>query len=197
MTLTLLIFFGLVIPLAIAIKWTRRIPRPDYKVIKKERNIQIREYAPMILAEVQVLGDRKQAINQGFRVLAKYIFGGNSLNKKMAMTAPVTQQKFKDSWKVRFVMEKQYTLETLARPLSLQVNVHPMDAKNFVVIRFNGLATDKNILKHTKKLQAYISGNHLISTDDPILAFYNPPWTLPFFRRNEIMVEIKTNKRSK
>jgi hypothetical protein len=195
--LTLLIFFGLLILFVIAIKRTGRISSPDYKVIKKERNIQVREYAPMILAEVQVLGDRKQAINQGFRALAGYIFGGNTLNKKMAMTAPVTQQKCGGSWRIGFVMEKQYSLETLAQPLSKQVNIHTLSAKSFVVIRFNGLATDKNILKHTKKLQAYISANHLKAIDDPILAFYNPPWTLPFFRRNEVLIEIKTNQGSK
>ena len=193
MLLTLLIIFVIAILLWVAIIQTNKIEHPDYKVILKHTNIQIREYAPMIVAEVKVFGNRKQAINQGFRVLASYIFGANALNKKMAMTAPVTQQKSMDSWKVGFVMEKRYKLESIAQPDSKEIYLYPHTVKNFAVIRFNGLATDKNILKNTEKLKAYISANQLTAIDDPVLAFYNPPWTLPFFRRNEVMIEIKGN----
>ena len=100
------------------------VEQPDYKVVTSEENIEIRDYPPMILAEVEVSGERKQAISEGFKILADYIFGNNTSNKKMEMTAPVTnelsekmamtapvlQELHMDKWKVRFIMPKKYSL---------------------------------------------------------------------------------------
>lgn len=180
------------------------VEQPDYKLVTSKKNIEIRDYAPMILAEVEVSGERKQAIKEGFKILADYIFGNNTSNKKletpaqvtneisekMAMTAPVTQEQHLDQWKIKFVMPKKYTLETLPKPNSKNVVLIPVPAKRFAVIRFNGLPDDENLKEHTKELQAYISGEKLNPVGEPIFAFYNPPWTLPFLRRNEVMIEI-------
>ena len=66
-----------------------RVGQPDYKVTLSEGAIEIRNYGPMIAAEAEVKGERKAAINEGFRLVAAYIFGANKPNAKIAMTAPV------------------------------------------------------------------------------------------------------------
>jgi len=184
--------------------------QPKYTVIITENNIELRGYPPVVLAEVEVSGERKEAIQQGFKILADYIFGNNvsttkmemtspvtsELNEKLAMTTPVMQQSQGDKWKVRFVMPADYTLDTLPRPNSSSVHLISMPAKRFVVVSFSGLAGDDNIRLHTKELEAYISEKNLKTSGSPVLAFYNPPWTLPFLRRNEVMIEVLSNSKA-
>ncbi len=167
------------------------VEQPDYTLVTSDENIEIRDYPSIIIAEVEVLGQRKQAITEGFKILADYIFGNNKPTQKMEMTAPVLQQQHMDKWKVRFVMPKKYSLETLPKPNFKEVILIQLPATRFAVIRFTGLADDENIKRHTDELKAYIISNKMKPIGEPILAFYNPPWTLPFLRRNEIMLEIK------
>jgi hypothetical protein len=158
----------------------------------------------MVIAEVEVSGERKLAINEGFKLLADYIFGNNTSNHKMDMTAPVTneisekmsmtapvmQEQQIDNWKVRFVMPKKYSFGTLPKPNSKEVILISVPAKRFAVIRFSGLANDESIKQHTEDLKAYILAENLKPVGGAVLAFYNPPWTIPFLRRNEVMIEI-------
>lgn len=181
------------------------VERPKYKLIKSKGNIEIREYAPMILAEVEVSGERKLAIREGFKILADYIFGNNTSNnnmkttasvtdkvsEKMSMTAPVIQEQHIDKWKVRFVMPQKYSFETLPKPNSKDVVLIPFSTRRFAVIRFSGSADDENIKHHTQELEAYILAEKLKPMGGAILAYYNPPWTLPFLRRNEVLIEIR------
>lgn len=200
MKILIIFFVGIVILAALLGNIMSIVENPDYKVITSHDNIEIRDYAPMILAEVEVSGERKPAIREGFKVLADYIFGNNISNKtasvtnelseKMAMTAPVTQEQHRDKWKVRFVMPKKYSLETLPKPKSKEVVLISLPARRFVVIRFSGLTDDANIQQHKEELNAYILAEKLKTVGEPIFAFYNPPWTLPFLRRNEVMIEI-------
>jgi hypothetical protein len=200
----IVIIVAILIVAALAGKIMSNVEQPDYKVITSKDNIEIREYPPMILAEVEVSGERKQAISEGFKILADYIFGNNISNKKMEMTAPVTnersekiamtapviQEASQSKWKVRFVMPKKYTLETLPKPNSKEVILTPVPARCFAVIQFSGLADDEKIKQHTDELEAYILAHTLKSVGGPLFAFYNPPWTLPFLRRNEVMIQI-------
>lgn len=184
-----------------------RVEQPKYKVLASKINIELREYEPMMIAEVEVLGERKEAIRRGFKILAEFIFGNNTSktnidmaapmthqrSEKMAMTAPVMQEEKMGKWTVRFVMPAQYSLETLPKPNSNQVTVRGLPAKCLAVIRFSGLVDEINLKKHTQQLESYIVSEHLKMIGKPILAFYNPPWTLPFLRRNEVMIEVDRN----
>ncbi len=181
-----------------------QVEQPKYKVLESQGAIEIREYAPMIVAEVEVMGERMQALNQGFRLIADYIFGNNLSSKKVPMTAPVTQEAGEkiamtapvtqdgggNSWKVRFVMPGDYSLETLPKPNNQAVHLLAIPAKRVVVIRFSGFNTERNISTQREKLLQYIADHGLAVVGRPTAAFYNPPWTLPFLRRNEIMVEL-------
>ena len=182
-----------------------QVEQPKYQVLESQGNIEIRDYAPMIVAEVTVRGERMKALNQGFRLIADYIFGNNLASKKVPMTAPVTQEAGEkiamtapvtqdgsgDTWKVRFVMPEAYTLDTLPTPKNPEVRLVTAPAKRVVVIRFSGFNTDKNIRTHCETLLKYIADHGLSVAGPPTTAFYNPPWTLPFLRRNEIMVELR------
>lgn len=182
-----------------------RVEQPPYVAIAIEENIEIREYGPTIVAEAQVAGERKVAINEGFRLLAAYIFGANKPNAKIAMTtpvqqtlakaiemtAPVTQMSVGDKWIVRFTMPQKWTRESLPTPNDARVTLLSIPAAKLLALRFSGLASDEKIRAKTEELRAYAMQHSLIITDEPVLAFYNPPWTLPFLRRNEILFAIK------
>jgi hypothetical protein len=180
------------------------VEQPKYKIIESKGNIEIRDYAQMIVAETDVAGERDEAISKGFRIIANYIFGNNSAtqkvpmtapvtqqgSEKIAMTAPVTQQGEGNTWKVRFIMPSSYSMETLPKPSNPTVELKEVPAKRFVVIRFAGLGGDENLKHHTNELNDFIMAKNLTPQSPPTYAFYNPPWTLPFLRRNEVLIEI-------
>lgn len=180
------------------------VEQASYDVFETHGAIEIRDYAPMIVAEVSVTGDRKKAISDGFRLIADYIFGNNISSQeiamtapviqqpgeKIAMTAPVIQQGDKGLWVVRFVMPSAYTMQTLPKPNNSEVVLKQIAGKRFAVIRFSGLARTKSLEAHTKELEAFILKNNLQTVSKPTYAFFNPPWTLPLLRRNEVMIEI-------
>ena len=180
------------------------VEKPDYKVIQSEQNIEIRQYEPMIIAEVEVDGKREDAIGDGFRLLADYIFGNNTVqqvismtapvqqkeNQKIAMTAPVQQQSTGKSWRMSFVMPSKYSMDSLPVPNNNRVRLKEILTKKFVVIEFSGTNSNENVTEHENQLMNYIEANQIKINGSPKYAFYNAPWTLPFMRRNEVMIEI-------
>jgi hypothetical protein len=180
------------------------VEQPKYVEVQSQGNIQIRDYGPMIMAEAQVSGERKEAINQGFRIIADYIFGNNVSKNKIAMTAPVVQQQNEKvamtapviqegsarQWKVRFVMPASYTMDTLPKPNNDAVKLLEIPGKRFAVISFSGMAGETSLKDRTNELSKFIADNKLKTLSEPSFAFFNPPWTLPFLRRNEVMIEV-------
>ena len=181
------------------------VETPKYDVVTIENNIEIRQYDPMIIAEVQMEGRREDSIGDGFRLLADYIFGNNMVKQdiamtapvqqqkstKIAMTAPVQQQQKEDSWQISFVMPSQYSMGALPKPINDLVTLKKIPTKQFVVITFSGTNSDENIKENEKRLMAYVRSKSISVIGSPKYAFYNPPWTLPFMRRNEVMIEIQ------
>jgi hypothetical protein len=180
-----------------------KVEQPPYKVIMAKGAIEVREYLSMIVAEVEVSGERKAAIKEGFGILADYIFGNNRSTEgspladkkggkeKIAMTAPVMQLPCLNHWKIRFVMPFRYSIETLPQPNSPLVRLIPLPPKRYAVIRFSGLARQETLRNNMEKLREFVVGERLPIVGPPIFAFYNPPWTLPFLRRNEVMFEME------
>lgn len=181
-----------------------RVEQPAYSVVMVGGPIEIREYKPSIVAETDVGGDRATAVNEGFRLLAAYIFGANRPNstiamtapvqqtssQSIAMTAPVTQQPSGGSWTVRFTMPQEWTRQTLPEPTDVRVKLATMPATSILALRFSGIASDEAIKAQTEQLRSFALRHHLRIVEVPVLAFYDPPWTLPFMRRNEVMFEI-------
>lgn len=180
------------------------VEQPKYLVVQNDRSIEIRDYPAMIVAEANVRGARDEAINEGFRIIADYIFGNNlssqrvamtapatqQASEKIAMTAPVTQRGDGNSWQVRFIMPASYTLVTLPKPKNPAVQLKEIASRRFAVIRFSGLAGEARLKRETNQLTKFISAKKLTALSVATYAFYDPPWTLPFLRRNEVMIEI-------
>ena len=180
------------------------VEHPKYALVERSGAIEIRDYAPMIVAETEVTGERREAISKGFRLIADYIFGNNTAaqkvpmtapvtqqsGEKIAMTAPVTQQGNGNSWLVRFVMPSGYTMDTLPKPNNPAVELKKIPTTRYAVIRFSGMGSEGSLKSHTKRLTDFLGAKKLTPLSPPTYAFYNPPWTLPFLRRNEVLVEI-------
>ncbi len=180
------------------------VEQPKYLLVQLQGDFEIRDYGPMIVAEAEVSGDQKEAINQGFRIIADYIFGNNiskkkvamtapvvqQQNEKIAMTAPVTQEGSAGQWKVRFIMPDSYTMDTLPKPNNDAVKLIELPGKRYAVVRFSGMAGGASLNDHADELSKFIAENKLNALSEPSFAFFNPPWTLPFLRRNEVMIEV-------
>ena len=184
-----------------------KVEQPPYDVVETlaNSNVEIRQYQSMIVAKVKVSGERSEAASKGFRRVADYIFGGNVQAKSIAMTAPVEQQGERIAmtapveqqavssghWHVSFIMPSEYTLETLPIPNDDQVQLAPVPAKRFAVIEFSGRPTQANLNEHSERLMTVIKAKQMETVGVIKYAFYNPPWTLPLLRRNEVMIELR------
>ena len=163
------------------------IEEPVYQVEKawEAEQIEIRAYAPRIMA---VTGMNEDS-DSGFRVLAGYIFGGNAEEQKIAMTAPV-QQTMAGEKEMAFMMPAEYALKDLPQPEDQRVSFREAPAYTAAVIQFSGWASAEKADENWQQLQRFLITKGIDITGEPTLNQYNPPWTLPFMRRNEIIVPI-------
>ena len=184
------------------------IEEPKYTVLEKTEPFELLMYAPMILAEVKIDGDLDEASNQGFRLIAGYIFGQNQVSEKIsmtapvvvegqtikstkiAMTAPVTIESKAGQWTVSFVMPSEYTLETLPKPLNPKVELRQIPAVKRAVVQFSGFYNSQKVADKTLELEEWMKTQKLQANGAPKFARYNPPWTLPFLRKNEVMIDV-------
>ncbi|MCW4114261.1 heme-binding protein [Aurantimonas sp. MSK8Z-1] len=199
-TSTLLIAGGAILAVGAAYYATRKLSEhteePDYDAVRQDGDVEIRDYDGMVIAETIKSGYHEKARRNGFETLADYIFAHNRPGKKIAMTAPVMQQLAESEgrtkgWAVRFVMPKKYTKESLPLPGSSDVTLKEVPARRMVAIRFSGNFTASLASKKLMALYNYLADENLKQKGDPIYAFYNPPWTPGFLKRNEILIEIE------
>jgi hypothetical protein len=182
------------------------VEEPAFETVLQDGAYEIRDYPALVVAEVTVTGEQKEAASKGFRLLAGYIFGGNRrkqsiamtapvaqepASEKVAMTAPVTQTQTAGEWVVRFTMPNIYSLETLPEPNDARVRLCVTPPARFAVIRFSGLAQPDDVAAKTAELSVWMQHRHLRRAGPASLAQYNPPWTLWFMRRNEVMIPIE------
>ena len=184
----------------------RAIEEPRHTVVQQLDGVEVRQYEPYLVAEVVVPGPADEAGNQGFRLLAGYIFGKNKGERKIEMTAPVaqapaapmkiemtapvTQAPAEGGYTVQFMMPAQFTLETLPEPLDPRVKLKAVPGGRVAVVRFSGFWTESNYQEHLQKLQRGIEAAGLRATGPPIYSRYDPPWIPWFMRRNEIWLRL-------
>ncbi len=171
---------------------------PKYDVVFKEKNFEVREYSPRVVAKTIVESEFDTATKIGFKRLAGFIFGGNSKSQKIAMTTPVGMEKESthqnNKFAITFTMPKEFSLETLPVPNDQNVKIEKEPAKTFASIRSSGTWKESTYQKHLEELKSWIKQKQFEPLGEPNFARYNPPWTLPFLRRNEILIEIKKPK---
>lgn len=178
---------------------------PKYSVIKKQNEIEIRQYSGYIQAEVVVPGKYyKSAIEKGFNVLAGYIFGNNVSKQKIEMTAPVQAYQSEkiamttpvtvtgeNEFTVAFIMPSEYTLESLPQPKDNRIQFNLIPAHQMAAIRFFGYFNQDRIQKNKQRLSLWLEEQGIETQGDFIVAGYNPPWVPGFLARNEVLIKIK------
>lgn len=199
----LFLALGLIMALAPV---ARAVEEPEWILVHRDGALEVRDYAAVVVAETQVSGDRGSAINEGFRRLARYIFGGNAPRREIAMTAPVMQQErgqqiamtapvsqapAQSGWTVAFVMPRGSSLEAMPTPLDSSVVLREQPARRVAALRFSGFASQASLDRHAAELRERLAARGETPAGAVTYAFYDPPWTLPWARRNEVMVEIQ------
>ncbi|MEO1564065.1 MAG: heme-binding protein [Pseudomonadota bacterium] len=163
---------------------------PDYTVVEQIGDVEIRDYTPYTEANVTRRGSRSGAAGSAFRALAGYIFGGNQSETKMAMTAPVVQERSGRDWVVSFVLPKDVSVTTAPIPNAGDVSVVERPGTRMAVIQFNGFWTDTRLRVFETDLRETLASAGLTPVGTPIYMFYNDPFTLPRNRRNEMGLRL-------
>lgn len=191
---------------------------PKFESLERSGAFELRQYAPMIVAETWVEGALGEGSNAGFRKIAGYIFGRNrsrtaegsekiamtvpvtmqpGASQKIAMTAPVTTEatpaagEAGSRWRMHFVMPSKYTMATLPVPEDPAVTLREVPAQRVAVRTFSGFVTEDRVREETGLLLGWMKERGLEPSAPPQLARYNPPWSIPFLRRNEILVPYR------
>ncbi|MBC7779552.1 MAG: heme-binding protein [Proteobacteria bacterium] len=187
------------------------IEEPKFELLEKDGAFELRRYAPMIVAETFVEGSLGEGSSAGFRAIAGYIFGANRSRNadsnekiamtvpvtmdtsaaKIAMTAPVTTERADGRWRMHFVMPAQYTMDTLPVPTDPAVKLREVGAQRIAVRVFSGFVTDDRVRQETVAVLDWMKQRGLEAAAPPQLARYNPPWSIPFLRRNEMLVPVR------
>lgn len=188
----------------------RNLEEPSYTVLEAKDGYEVREYKPYIMATANVTGNYDEATSQGFRIIADYIFGNNTKQESIAMTAPVLESPTPDKHEkiamtvpvleksdennertIAFVLPSKYTLETLPRPNNDAVILVEVPARKVAALRFTWYATEGRVTAKKTALEEYLNrdGKKVIGSVET--ARYNPPLSMPFTLRNEILIPIE------
>ena len=202
----------LIVVLLVFVAWSlwgyfsSRVEQTEYIVLKKTGGYEIRNYPAHIVAQTTVTGPYREALQQGFRIVAGYIFGGNTKKEYISMTAPVVEQKSRgqsiamtaplmaniegESHTIAFSMPRSYTLETLPTPTDSRVTLVEMPAKKMAAKRFSMYRTDGRVQSNKRELFSALAKDKITVIGEPQYAGYNAPWTPPWMMRNEVLIEI-------
>ena len=202
--------FLLLLTLSVMPLFSHATEEPDYEVVRKFDNFELRHYPPYVVAEVVLDTPADDAGSQAFPILAGYIFGKNKGEKKFAMTVPVTQTAaaaptpvrmdmttpvtqaaVAGGTRVQFVLPKGVTLATAPEPIDPRVQLRVVPAATWAVIRYSGTWSQPNYLEHLGELRASLEAAGVATQGEPMLARYNAPFTPWFMRRNEIWLALR------
>jgi hypothetical protein len=183
------------------------VEEPAYQVIDSVKAVEIRRYGPRVVAEVTLVGDPDQVRSSGFRKIAAYIFGSNQIGAKVAMTAPVDQRPATDrlidmtapvaqdridgAWRIRFYMPTAYAIDDLPTPTDPEVVLTVVPAETVAALRFTGARDAVTVTARQSELLAILTDSRWRPAGAPVAWFYDPPWTIPWFRRNEVAITVQ------
>lgn len=190
---------------ALSVFGVRTAEEPPYDIIARVGEVEIRRYGPRLAAETTVAGESREPMNQAFFILAKYIFGGNHQKRDIAMTAPVTMDQSQQiamtapvttetgdgsAMTMRFFLPKEITPANAPTPDDPRVKLVEMPAETLAVLRFTGGWSARAREEEQRKLLAALDGAKWQPQGEPFTQLYDPPFTLPFLRRNEVAVRV-------
>lgn len=179
-----------------------------YDVLEQDGTVEIRHYDSLVMVTTEMPGGMEQGQNQAFQNLFKYISGENEPKREIAMTAPVIMQNQEDGQEIEmtapvfidnqgemqtmsFVLPGRYDLQTAPKPTNSSVRLQEIKDYTVAALQFSGLMNEKNIQEQRDLLQDWISKSNYKETGSYLTAGYNPPWTLPFLRRNEVLIPVE------
>jgi hypothetical protein len=185
---------------------------PAFENLGTEAGLELRRYGPRLAAETLVEANETAARSEGFSRLAGYIFGGNAGAARIAMTAPVAQQGARDGGRqqaqgTRIAMTAPVAQEAAGEghairfflPAALRDPPAPNDARvrivevpgeTVAVFRFTGGTDPDSVAAARARLLAPLPRTSWVAAGEPIAWFYDPPWTIPALRRNEVAVPV-------
>jgi len=199
------------------------VEEPSYEVTATHPGFEVRRYEPLVQARVRVEGSYRSSVYAGFRVLADYIFGANQPRQEIAMTAPVGAQRAgeriamtapvgaqrageriamtapvgairdREAWVITFTMPREHTLDSLPAPRDTRVELHALPEQRVAVSSFSGWAWEGRTQRRIDELLRSVEAEGLVPVGEPVIAQYDPPWTVPFLRRNEILVQLESS----
>ncbi len=201
------IIIGIIIVWSIWGYFSSRVENTEYSVVENKDSYEVRLYPAHIVAQTTVKGSYKESLSEGFRIVAGYIFGGNTKKESIAMTAPVVEKKGNsesiamtapvmaniegESHTIAFGMPKSYTLETLPTPNDPRVKIETVNEKKMAVIRFSWWRSDRRVQTKKQELLDLLKKDNVLVIGEPQYAGYSAPWTPPWMMRNEVMVEVR------
>ncbi len=207
MLISFAVIIGLILIWIIAsILFVRNVERLSYTVLEQKNGYEIRKYDPYIIAETTADAKYKEGMNQGFRVVADYIFGNNESkesiamttpvldqpsSEKIAMTTPVFDQEKEDQRSIAFVMPAQYSLESLPTPVNKNVTIREVPGGTFAVLPFRGWRWQSRVKSKQNQLKKRLEADNILFKDEVIMAYYHPPLTFPLVSLSEVLVEIQ------
>ncbi len=209
----LAVFLGLIwlaFPLVRSVFGIRTYAQASYKVTRADGRIEVRQYDEVVIVETLAEGDFEQAGRIGFKRLFAYITGNNGAGskiamtapviadgmagqsgKKIAMTAPVLGEKQSTGWRYIFILPADFTMENAPAPIDPLVRLAVMPKKKVAAIQYSGAWSETAMREKSKELADWLLANRLEPISAPRYAGYDPPWTLPSFRRNEVLIDIR------
>ena len=170
------------------------VEQPKYELIKQDGKIEIREYSKYVIAKTSIKQTDTNQNNNMFRTLASYIFGSNSKNQSIPMTAPVITQSTNDNYDMIFFMLDVQKPEDLPAPNDQRISLEQMEIGKTISISFGMWATEKRVQNYKEKLDNYINQKKIQVKSTLMIAQYNSPWALPPFRKNELLYAINSSE---
>ncbi len=164
-----------------------------YRLIQVDGKFEIRYYPAAKMAMISSnLKSYRELGSSGFGKLAKYIFGGNSEKKKIAMTSPVHMEISDTNSTMAFVLPSVFNDTDLPKPNDPGVSIMTSAPEYVAVIQFGGFASANSINTHRDLLEKYLQQKGLLYHGNFRFLAYNPPYQL-FGRRNEVIVALDTD----
>ena len=170
---------------------TNNIEKQPYRIIKKEKDFEIRYYPSATFATIKSKASNYRELSgSGFRRIANYIFGDNETSTKIAMTSPVHMDITEEGSSMSFVMPSAYNVNNLPKPTDSKVEIHESKPEYAAVIEFGGYVNDAILKRYAEQLQQSLEKHQIKSVGHYRYLGYNPPYQF-INRRNEVIVEIE------